>query len=451
MKSQWKYLLLGLFIATLTFPASATISRYTQYLDGGVPVTVDNASGWSQSEVWNLVLAADRSTREECVYSAAAKGLFQTGDRIFVNQNYIAWFDFTRGDGVAFSAPYSNNWTRSGELAGFWSLNPDTHLFRYYRTGPNGCFNWPANELIAGSASANGGQYWWDAYSPGFEHAIGVNRTDGSGQSMYMAFNYVQGSNKSGFQQLLDGFEDGAGVHYKQKGRLTSTNGTTDILDNDDTILSNAYINSEQEYICRTNDILSIFRVQPTVNVVKNNLVIGLWVAYGQDVDNLQTTDNPPYVCDAGGPGEQWPPDSYVTKRPRYGQFSQTAIQNWTGTNWAAYSFIPHTLGPACPDNANYFNYDIYTPGAPTIGSFIRFGYHPTIDISEPRWQMLLLGAPNTGSGTQTDPINLVVGSMLMGNERRDGTVGGGIIGSNEQTLEANKWYQVYVSVQTNF
>lgn len=187
------------------------------------------------------------------------------------------------------------------------------------------------------------------------------------------------------------------------------------------------------------------------MNITRNNLVIGLWVAYGQDEDGLQTSDVPSYPCDAGGAGEQWPSNSEVTKRPRYAQFSQTATQNWTGTSFSAHTFIPHTMGTACPNNASYINSDIYT-GAPSIGAFGRIGYHSTINISEPRWQMLLLGQPGSGSGTQTNPINLAVGGFIMGNEVRDGTIGLGMINyGNDDTLLANTWYQSYVSIQTNF
>lgn len=114
--------------ALLQPAASPAVTRFTAYLDSGHTVTVDNASSWTNGWVSNLILAADRSTREGCPYdSTVYKGLVQQGDRIFVNDNYLAWFDFSAKDGVAFATPpYGGTWHRSGELAGFWTLDPST-------------------------------------------------------------------------------------------------------------------------------------------------------------------------------------------------------------------------------------------------------------------------------------------------------------------------------------
>jgi hypothetical protein len=427
--------------------ASAAVVRFQQPLDNGTTVTVDNASGWSQGVVGNLVVAADRSTRDGCPYSYATKGLFKTGDRIFVNQNYLAWFDFTIGDGVSFPPPYANNWPRSGELAGFWSLNPSTQLFRYYRQAPGGCWNWPANELITGSASATGGTFWWDAYSPTFEHALIVRRTDGGSPDLFMAFNYVQGTAGSAFTRAVDGTEDGAGVHYKQTAKLTTNMGATDIKDGNDSPNSLQYINARQEYICRTNDILSIFDFSPSVNATITNAFQGWWTAYAQDEDGT--------ACDAGGAGEQWPSASQITLQPLYAQSNQIVRDAESGLAYAPHAFVQLQIDSACPaDDSNRTLFvDGGLPGV-QLGDFMRWGADPTIAASKPRWQLLNLGAPGTGSGTSGDPEMLRMRSMWFANERGDGSVGGGIGkgGPGEEVLLiAGRWYRMYVSMQTNF
>lgn len=439
-------------VALASVPAWATVVRLQVQMDNGTSITVDNASGWSTADVTNLVIAADRSTQHDCVYTTAVKGLFKTGDRIFVNQNYLAWFDYTIGDGVQFpNPPYNNAWSRSGELVGFWSLDPVSHLFKYYRMGPSGCWNYPANEMIAGSASAGGGKYWWDHVTYGFEHALGVKYTgsDQNVHNLYMAFNYTQGNvTRTGFQQLLDGYESEPGVvHYKQKAKMMDAFGVTDISDGDNNNGVQAYLNAEVEYYCRPNDILSVFRFSPTATFTKNNTVVGFSSSYAQDMDG-KTSPNGLINCDAGGAGEQWPSEDKITKRARYVQSSLTLINNLDDSQYPPNTFVQHVLGPTCPDV--FANRDIYALG-PQPGSWIRWGYSPTIDRSETRWQMINLGNPALGSGTNADPWNIQLGTILFGNETHDGTVGGVVMQQEEQVLQAGKWYQVYVAVSTNF
>jgi hypothetical protein len=64
---------------------------------------------------------------------------------------------------------------------------------------------------------------------------------------------------------------------------------------------------------------------------------------------------------------------------------------------------------------------------------------------------MVLEAQPGAGSGTYTDPRNLRLDLMVIGNEQYDGTVGGGFIDVGQQALTANTWYQIYVSFSTNF
>ncbi|HEV7484817.1 MAG TPA: hypothetical protein VGQ65_03980 [Thermoanaerobaculia bacterium] len=430
----------------LSLPASAAVVRYTQLLDGGVPVTVDNASGWSQTEVWNIVLAADRSTREECVYDPPdIKGLFKTGDRIFVNQNYLAWFDFTVGDGVTFpSPPYANNWPRSGELAGFWTLDPSTHLFKHYRTGPNGCSNWPANELIPGSASPNGGTNWWDAYAPPIEHTLSLTTT-ATGANMFMSFHYAQSTANSGFQVLLDGYDGVDGVHYKQQAKMTSSNHNVDISDNNDGSLSGQYIDADIEYICRSGDVLCTWKFKPNVTVTAHDIYSYIWSSYsGNDLDGTG--------CDPYTVGSQYPSSTEVTKQPMYASARDGLQNNWNFNIVGDSVWMPMVMRPPCPPagDPDPYNDDMWSAN-PGLGSWIRWGVDDFLDSTNPRFQLINLATPNTGSGTLLDPISMPLGSLLFSHERHDETLGVGIGLAPSYTLVANQWYQIYYSFSTSF
>jgi hypothetical protein len=446
-RSRWyTTVLAAVVLFSIAAPMSATVTRYTQTLDGGATVIVDNASGWSQSEAWNLVLAADRSTREECVYDPPdVKGLFKNGDRIFMNQNYIAWFDFTTADGVAFGPPYVNDWSRGGELAGFWTLDPATHSFKHFRTGPQGCWNWPANELIPGSASPYGEQNWWDAYSPALEHAINIRKLDGTGTT-FMAFHYAPRSSNSGFQRLLDGWVDAGGsVHYKQSAKMTSSNIATDVYDDNDSTLSTASIQAEIEYICRPDDIYSYFTFKPSVNMQTDNIFIYVWTSYsGLDLDGTN--------CDAGGSGSQWPSASSVTGKPMYAQGMTQMKQGWNQSQyWAPSAIVPMVLGNPCraPGESNS---DIWLD-RPVNGTWLRWGATSNFATSSPRFQLINLGTPDTGTGTRSDPRRLNMRSMVFAEERLDGTLGAGIIKDEDQDtdLVAGTWYEMMFTFRTNF
>ncbi|MDP9192675.1 MAG: hypothetical protein M3P06_13325 [Acidobacteriota bacterium] len=412
----------------LNSPASAAISRFTSYLDGGVSITVDNASGWSNSDVSNLVLAADRSTREECVYSwPDVKGLFATGDQIYVSQNYIAWFDFTA----------ATDYSRSGELAGFWTLDPSTHLFKHYRTGPNNCWNWPANELIPGSASPNGQTNWWDLYGPPVEHTL-VAVPTGGGSAMFMSSVYAQSTSASGFTRQSDVF-NGDNAHYRVTGKMTSWNSRVDISDDNDGNGVSQWIESDIEYICRPDDILSLWRFKPTTNVNLTNLYVYLWASYAQqDLDGTS--------CDVAA-GEQWPSTSHVTKPPMYAQASGTLTRNWDNASYSSGSIAPMVLGSACGDD---YNHDIYMT-SPGDGSWLRWGASSTLSSSEPRFQLLNLGVPGSGSGTYSDPYRPQMGSMVFAHERSDATLGAGILKHESYSLQGNKWYQIYFGFRSNY
>src|SRR5258708_30111498 len=93
-----------------TAEAAPTTGSTTVALDDGTRINVDYAdyapvngalnSVLAPNILQNLVLAADRSTQSGCPYYAPKKGLFRTGDRIFITNNYLAWFDYTLADGI---------------------------------------------------------------------------------------------------------------------------------------------------------------------------------------------------------------------------------------------------------------------------------------------------------------------------------------------------------------
>lgn len=433
--------------ASLT--SSAAVVRFQHQMDNGTFVTVDNASGWPQSTVVNLVYAADRSTRTGCPYSAGVKGLFKTGDRIFVNQNYLAWFDYSIGDGITYPAGYDNGWSRSGELAGFWTLDPATQYPKYFRMSPDGCWNWPANELISGSASGKSGlnPYWWDAHAPGIEHTIVVQSTSNASNALFLSSTYAQRHPASGFTVLLDGYEDAAGVHYKTQYKMTSNNLSVDIQDGSDSPNSGQHILAQHEYYCRPNDILSAFKFKSSVNVVSGNVYAGMWVAYAQDEDGS--------ACDVIAGSEQWPPPSHITLPPRYVQSNQTLRDAGSSPCCATYppnTFVHMVDGPVCEVPYISRSIEVLMVGIPQ-GTWLRFGTSPTIDASQPRWQFINLDVPNTGTGTLGDPIRMPLQAFGAGNETHDGTVGIGLGHGVDQlyTLTAGKWYQIYYQIQTKF
>lgn len=434
-------------VCVVTLSASATVVRFQHQMDDGTFITVDNASGWPQSTVVNLVYAADRSTRSGCPYDFGTKGLFKTGDRIFVNQNYLAWFDYTIGDGVVYPAGFDNGWSRSGELAGFWTIDSVTQYPKYFRQAPGGCWNWPANELISGSASGDGGgPYWWDAHAPGLEHTVVVQSTANSANTLFLSSTYAQRHPAAQFTMLLDGYEDAAGVHYKTQYKMTSNNLAVDIQDGNDVPNSGKHILAQHEYYCRPNDILSAFKFKPSVTVVSTNINAGLWIGYSHDEDDT--------ACDVL-PGNQWPPVSQITLPPRYAQSNQVlrdAASVPCCTNYPpnAYAFMPD--GPTCEADYRSHAIEVLMTAIPQ-GTWVRFGASSTIDSSKPRWQLINLDVPNTGDGTIGNPIRVPLQTMGVGVETHDGQVGAGLgHGVNQlYTLTAGKWYQIYFQLQTKF
>jgi hypothetical protein len=419
------------------------LSRFSAPMDNGTSVTVDNDSTWSNSQISSLVLAADRSTQEDCPYSFPRKGLFRTGDRIYASNNYLAWFDYTQSDGITFTnPPYGASAGRSGNLAGWWSLDPASPNFRYFKTGPNGCLNWAHNELIPGSASPNHEQHWWDKYYTPNEHVfcpiVGTSK-------FFFPYADAWRTSNSQFTVVTDGIKDAAGVHYKTSCRMSSWHGNIDVTDDNDGNGIANYVQASLEYVCQPTGLTCTWQLRPnSADVTCYNMFVFLWTAYAQDEDDT--------ACDAGGVGSQWPGTVYG--RPLYNQSSHALIADFNpGPPLPPGSIVQMLLGPTCSNP--YANQNIYTepPFAIGNGSWIRLGESPAISINSPRFQYTNLGIPNTGAGAQADPIRFTWDKMISWNETHDGTLGFGVLRgvySNPTdyfTLLAGKWYQSQFSL----
>lgn len=411
-------------------------------------LAVDNTSSWSNSWVEGLVRAANRSTQEDCPFDPPdAQGLFRGGDAIFVSNYYMAWFDFTTNDGAFFpNPPYGPRWERSGELAGYWTLNPSTAYFRYWKTGPNGCWNWAHNELIPGSASPRGEKHWWDKYAPPTEHVLEV--ASGSNR-FFMAFHYARHTNKSKWKILKHGSFTSAGVRYKVSARMTSPQLFTDVADGKHGNGTQNYIDAELEYICSAKGITSIWKFRPAVaDVQLSNAFVYLWTAYAQDEDGT--------ACDVGGSGSQWP--SRVYGQNLYTK-SSLSLKRLFGNNRGPFSpgsIVKLSIGPRCP--TPHKNYDIVTVPSYAVKnkSWIRVGENSSISKSKPRFQYKNLGVPNSGVGSKSSPYVFPWQKLISWNETRDGTLGFGAgtgpfsDPSQFPLLKAGKWYQAKFTLRAS-
>ena len=292
----------------------APVQRFNVNLDDGSFITVDNASHMDNSLVHTLVLAADRSTQTGCPYRGQRKGLMKggaDGDRVFVSDFYLAWFDYTLNDGVG----SEKKWARSGGLAGYWSLNPKTKNFRFFynkysQAGelPNSdgiCWNWSKNELIVGSNSPNGQTYFWDKFAPPLENTF-VFKTSPNEINVFSTV-YPQGVGGSHFIRGNEGMQNSAGVHYTTAGFLTSWKGDTTFT----AINPKTYNNPVQgqihyilDYVCKEKEIQVVWVYKSTEDVTPDNSYVDLWVSYS-GLDRTSTCGSPTYVVPPkvfGGP-----------------------------------------------------------------------------------------------------------------------------------------------------
>jgi hypothetical protein len=334
LASQKSKLSFAAFIAVALFgmwqPASAapTTGTTTVALDDGSRINVDYAdyapvdgslnSILAPNIIQTLVLAADRSTRTGCPYFASKKGLFRTGDRIFITNKYLAWFDYTLADGIG-----TTSWSRSGGIAGYWSLDPNKSdyasvTFRHFYDSahsvssdtPNAnglCWNWARNELIPGSDSPLGGVYWWDAYAPPVEHTI-VFQTSSSPSSINLfSTDYPQGASGSQFAEGSKGWWDGVGgTHYTVAGLMTSWHGAvsfTAVNPGNTSQTASGVLHYVLDYDCQENGIQVVWDFSSSVTVIPVNLYVDVWSAYaGLGAWMAAAGFNPNETCGADSP-----------------------------------------------------------------------------------------------------------------------------------------------------
>ncbi|MCC6277571.1 MAG: hypothetical protein IT289_06635 [Oligoflexia bacterium] len=440
------------------------VDRFFQDLDDGTVIAVDNWSRMTRAEIGEIVKRADRSTQTQCPSKQPyKKGLFKQGDRIFVSDYYLAWFDLTTNDGVKYAThpqgPFSLDWERSGELAGIWTLDPLKKNFKYFSKGSE-CSDWARNELIPGSASPNGEQHWWDKFAPAVEHAMLVESTREPKTNLFIGFHYArqsQGSSK--WTQLIDGVLDTDGVRYKYSGFLTGPIGkvklfAVDLADGDDTVVSHV-IESQIEYLMKEKEIISIWKYRALHTDVKaKNIFTYTWNSYAQDMDIDAAPQQKPY-CDQGADqeldGSQWPSPSLIPEIPLFAKGKKVLAQNWKSLVFPLGAVVPMVWGDPCPGfDPPYMNHDIFTVATPVDGDWMEWGSDSTLSDSKPIFRYTHLDKAGTGTGSEQDPIHLTPNYMTFSNERRDGTMGGGIqFRKDFIVLKQGQWHEVKFSIQT--
>jgi hypothetical protein len=418
-------------------------------------VYLDNASSMSNARAAVLVRTADRSTRNAGPAESYRKGLMKGGDRVCITPQYLAWFDYTLGDGIRSDAPLpmSGQWARPNGLAGIWTLDPATGTFRFPVRG-----GFARNELIPGSASPGGQEHFWDVWSPPIEHTIVIPTTDDPQWAFYF-FSTLNGrlSLLNRFMTVADGVRDSAGVHYKISSLLTSWKSAWWIPDSTDANLVGNTIETELEYVCRPNDILMVWNFRPTqADVVSENVYFAIWLAYGADED-----DTPCDVrLDKGGglmAGNQWPDASLIGNRPVYARSNQNLMATW---NQPA-SLVPAggvselLIGTPCQRKGDgsypdYVNYSVFSfPGYQIRnGSWIEVGASPALSSDRPRMRLTVFGTPNAGRGTKDDPFDWLPKDCSLWSETVDGTIGAGCgTAGDSSTFKAGQWYRAAMSL----
>jgi hypothetical protein len=443
-------------------------TRLSVALDGGVQVTVDSLSTFPEATVRSLVLAADRSTQSGCPYDAQTKGLISAGDRVVISDYYIAWIDISPGDGVTYGPNMPAPYTRSGELAGYWSLDPSTQMFKSFtnQTASN-CWNWPRNELIPGSASPNGQKFWWDRYAPSSEHTISVvtsfdpNGDSSKDQKTLFTHNYSQGAANGNWRVTADGqvTADGS-VYFQTAGRMASPTNQVDIFDNNDANGIQAVLESELEYYFRSRDILVGWRFSSSADVKADNVYIYYWSAYASNQDMDGT------ACDVAA-DDEWPGTTYTNSW--FVQSSAPLVPNFATTGQAAFfefsAGAPVQLNPGERCSSPYLNYDInswqYANRNNTVvgnGTWLRLGEAPSVLSTSQRFMTYVhqMSNPN-GAGNKTSPIDFQFNRIFASNETHDGQIGFGVASGpytqriDYNTLGGGKWYYALHALSTNY
>lgn len=454
-------------------------TRIQVALDDGSTVTVDNISTYPETTVRTLVLAADRSTQDGCPYDAPnRKGLIRSGDRVVISNAYVAWLDMTVTDGAGY--PGGDSYARSGALAGYWTLNPQTASFRFLTpaSGSN-CWNWPRNELIPGSASPSGQKYWWDRYAPPTEHNIEVIARQGAtaaeDRGLLYTANGSQLAPNGGWAMDVDGQHNADGsVYFRAKGKMATGvrpgNGSAPhhcrnfqvaLLDactqpnGQPTVETSASpaLHSELEYYFRAQDIMIGWRFKADVTVSARNVFVFQWMAYanGQDMDGASCAIPP-----TSGWADRWPAASFT--QSWYAQSSAALRPNFATQGSPAHSVfaaqtpVKMVNAPRC----NAYNHDINTANAHiqgnndvVSGTWLRVGEsNPPYSANKPFMTFVNLTPSTGGDGSKTAPYPFKWNRMLAWNEAHlDGTLGAGFASGpfaereKYTTLLAGKWY----------
>lgn len=396
----------------LAGPQAAAASRFNKTLDDGVSVVVvDNYSSWSDTHAGNLALAADRSTKDDGMLHRARRGLFPAGSRVFVNNNYLAWF-------------------AASHLGGVWSLNPATGEFLHKRTGPNGFTDWSHNEFVMGSASPQQQTWAWDTNSPGgIEHSIVYGNLVTGPVALFSHLGGYLDTAHGNFQVLYDGAVNPLGVTgvvYTSSSRLATNYFTdnpndpfrVDISDGNDLNGVQNYVESEVAYICRDTDIKVVWRLKPSAAATTpSRTFYHVWANYSFDVD----------AC-SPAPGNISP--DQVWGQPAYFQSSLSTFSNSYTPPKSAGSINPLPTGTPCGGN-NGFSY----AANPAHNDWVRMGESSSLAAGTPRWTLThqvdaLWGTP------------FALSYLGFGNEDTDGVWGlGGV--RDGATFAAGVWHTV--------
>jgi hypothetical protein len=410
----------------------ALAARMQVGLDTGVVVTVDNISSIPNSHVATLVLAADRSTRDGCPFDPPdRKGLITPGDRVIVSDTYVAWLDLTVESA---NSGFPGAWARSGELTGFWTLDPATQWFRNWTPASiHNCWNWPRNELIVGSASPDGTPHWWDKFAPPTEHVVHV-ANNGAGPldlDGFMAFHYAQRAPIGYFRVTVDGSEYQPGrIHFVYEALMLNPFNSPYVRHADYPYnTSYGVINVQMEYQFQPNQIVVAWRFKPTVDILVSNLFTAMWTAYAPYSSPI------PPECLNASPGLVNRPANYFTPLmwfaaavPVVPKFDGSILP--AGTTVFPPNSAPVEIGAPCGP----INHDVDTWQAEDInntvigdGTWIRIGDDPNLGAvwdSERTITMLNLEHVPSGIGTIQAPFNIRYTRGTGWNEVRDGTYG---------------------------
>jgi len=435
---------------------TAVLRQIPVTLDNGQKITAWTFSNYLPADVQKMVLIADRSTVNGCPYSKSSKGLIHESDIVYVSNNYLAWFDYSKNvDGNQ-----TTNFAKSGSLVGFWSLDSQSKSFKYpinkEDTAKGICKNWARNELISGSNSPQGENYWWDKYAPALEHTIVVkNKKVISKSTDYLLFGSIYAqhldvniSSAKNPPQLMNGNE----VHLAVKSKLTSWGGngpyTTQVPAADNTF---GEVESEVRHILKDTHIEVVWSFKSTKDLELDNIYVNLWMAYAS-LNNRSTTCHDGVIQEYPVPAQQYQSGSFANS------------YNFVSSNISLYSIESDGgLTESRPYQIVQFPWQNYRPcggmngGIKTDyrlnqlagGTYLQTGY--AANQVSPYWQFTYLSKPCVGAdcGSVTNPMSYPFNRMMINYESGDQQQGFIITREldSEQKILAGKNYRVRYAI----